>query len=78
MGGALEHHSGVLQTQGLSQRGDQTTVWFDALHARGQKRLRLSTLAGELPKPPGFYIERWREILVACGRRGMAMEIGEA
>lgn len=56
-------------------KGDQTTVWFDELHVLGQKCLRLSTLAGELP---GIYRERWREILVACRQRGMAMEIGEA
>ncbi len=59
-------------------KGDQTTVWFDELHVLGQKWLRQSTLAGELPKPPGIYRERWREILVACRQRGMAMEIGEA
>ncbi len=29
-------------------KGDQTTVWLDELHARGQKWLRLRTLAGEL------------------------------
>jgi len=35
---------------GAKGKGDQTAVWFDELHARRQKWLRLRTLAGELPK----------------------------
>ena len=53
---------------GAKGKGDQTTVWLDELHARGQKRLRLGTLAGELP-------ERWGEIVVACSQRVVALEV---
>jgi len=55
-------------------KGEQTTVWFDALHARRQKWLRLGTLADELPKRMGFSKERLREIAEALplsGRQGV-------
>ena len=47
-------------------KGDQTAVWLDELHARGQKWLRLGTLAGKLPKRLGFSRKRCREIAGAC------------
>ena len=53
---------------------DQTAVWLDELHARGQKWLPLRTLSGELP---GKSRERWREILVACGQRVVPIEVVE-
>ena len=70
MGGGLEHHSGALQTQGLSHgEGDQKAVWLDELHARGQKWLWLRTLAGELP---WINRDRRRKIVQACGQRVVA------
>jgi len=68
MGGGLDHHSGALQTQDLSQevRGADEWLACDELHARGQKWLRLGTLAGELA---GISRERWRVIVQGCGQR---------
>jgi len=39
------------------------------LHARGQKLLRLGTSASEVPAQLGVSVERWREIVEACGQR---------
>ena len=76
MGRARENHSDAPQTQGLSQgTGAQTTAWLDALNAKGQKWLRLTTLAGELP---GINREQWLEIVVAFSQRVVAFEVGEA
>ncbi len=47
------------------------------LHARGQKLLRLGTSASELPRMLGVSEERWRELVVACSQRVIALgEIG--
>ena len=50
---------------------NQTSVWLDEFHPRGQKWLRLGTLAGELP---GISRERWGEIGEACGQRVVVFE----
>jgi hypothetical protein len=71
----VEHHSDAPQTQGLSQgEGGQTTIWLDELLARGQKWLRLGTLAGELP---GISRVRWREIVEACDQQVVPIEVVE-
>lgn len=75
MGGALEHHSGALQAQGLShgEKGPRRLSGLTS-YARRQKWLRLRTLAGEMP---GISREQWREIGEACGQRVVAFEVGE-
>ena len=75
MGGALEHHSGALQTQGLShgEKGPRRLSGLTS-YARRQKWLRLRTLAGEMPR---ISIERWREIVQACGQRVVVFEVGQ-
>ena len=47
------------------------------LHARGQKLLRLGTVASEVPERLGISAERWREIVGACSQRVVAFEAGE-
>jgi hypothetical protein len=47
------------------------------LHARGQKLLRLGTPTAELAQRLGVSRERWGEIVVACGQRVVAWEVGE-
>jgi DNA-directed RNA polymerase specialized sigma subunit len=47
------------------------------LHARGQKLLRLGTAAAEVPERLGVSPERWREIVLACSQRVVAMEVAE-
>jgi hypothetical protein len=44
------------------------------LYARGQKLLRLGTLAGELHEQLGISRERWQEIALACGQRVVMLE----
>ena len=75
MGGALEHRSGALQTQGLShgEKGPRRLSGLTS-YARRQKWLRLRTLAGEIPP---IIIERWREIVQACGQRVVVFEVGQ-
>jgi len=46
-------------------------------HARGQKLLRLGTAAAEIPERLGVTVERWREIVEACGQRVVAFEVGD-
>ena len=46
------------------------------LYARGQKLMRLGTIAGELPERLGVSRERWGEIVAACSQRVVAFEIG--
>jgi len=45
------------------------------LHARGQKLLRLGTTAAEVPERLGISVERWREIVVACSQRVVALDV---
>lgn len=47
------------------------------LHARGQKLLRLGMAAGEVSEQLGVSAERWREIVVGCSQRVVAMEVVE-
>ena len=47
------------------------------LYARGQKMLRLGTLAPELPQRLGISLQRWGEIVDACGQRVVAFEVGD-
>jgi len=47
------------------------------MHARGQKLLRLGTAAADVPGRLGVSAERWREIVVACSQRVVAMEVAE-
>ena len=47
------------------------------LHARGQKLLRLGTAAADVPERLGVSAERWREIVLACSQRVVAMELAE-
>ena len=47
------------------------------LHARGQKLMRLGVAAAEVPERLGISAERWRQIVVACSQRVVAMEVGE-
>jgi hypothetical protein len=47
------------------------------LYARGQKLLRLGTLAAELPEKLGVSQERWGEIVLACSQRVVAFELEE-
>jgi len=65
-----------MQTQDLSQevRGPDEWLACDELHARGQKWLRLGTLAGE---QAGISRERCREIVQACEQRVVAFEVRE-
>jgi DNA-directed RNA polymerase specialized sigma subunit len=43
------------------------------LHARVQKLLRLGTSASELSRMLGVSEERWRELVVACSQRVIAL-----
>ena len=47
------------------------------LHARGLKLMRLGVEAAEVPERLGVSLERWREIVEACGQRVVALEMGE-
>jgi len=47
------------------------------LHARGQKLLRLGSVAAEVPDRLGVSAERWREIVGACTQRVVAMDVVE-
>ena len=47
------------------------------LHARGQKLLRLGSVAAEVPERLGVSAERWREIVGACSQRVVAMDVVE-
>jgi hypothetical protein len=43
------------------------------LHARGQKLLRLGMAEEEVPARLGVSVERWREVVMACSQRVVAM-----
>ena len=45
------------------------------LHARGLKLMRLGVEAAEVPGRLGVSAERWREIVVACSQRVVALEL---
>ncbi|EAQ68707.1 sigma-70 region 2 family protein [Synechococcus sp. RS9909] len=47
------------------------------LYARGQKLMRMGTIAGEVPERLEVSRERWGEIVVACSQRVVAFEVGE-
>jgi DNA-directed RNA polymerase specialized sigma subunit len=47
------------------------------LYARGQKLMRLGTLAAEIPELLAVSAERWREIAEACSQRMVVLEAGE-
>jgi DNA-directed RNA polymerase specialized sigma subunit len=47
------------------------------LHARGLKLMRLGVEAAEVPGRLGVSAERWGEIVVACGQRVVAFEVGD-
>jgi hypothetical protein len=47
------------------------------LYARGQKLMRLGTIAGEVPERLMVSRERWGEIVGACSQRVVAMEAVE-
>ena len=75
MGGALEHHSGALKTQGLShgERGADNCLVRRAA-CTSAEMAAAGTLADELPKRMRFSKERLREIAEALplsGRQGV-------
>jgi len=43
------------------------------LHARGLKLMRLGVEAAEVPERLGVSVQRWGEIVVACGQRVVAI-----
>ena len=45
------------------------------LHARGLKLMRLGVEAAEVPGRLGVSAEQWREIVVACSQRVVALEL---
>ncbi len=45
------------------------------LYARGQKLLRLGTVAAEIPEILGVREDRWLQIAMACSHRMVAMEV---
>jgi DNA-directed RNA polymerase specialized sigma subunit len=47
------------------------------LHARGQKLMRLGVAPSQVPGKLGVTVERWREMIEACGQRVVAYEVGE-
>ncbi len=44
------------------------------LHARGQKLLRLGSVAAEVPERLGVSAEQWREIVGSCSQRVVSFE----
>jgi DNA-directed RNA polymerase specialized sigma subunit len=48
------------------------------LHARGQRLLRLGTIAVEVPERLGVSAERWREIVLACSHGVVSLQRVEA